>query len=103
MIGEGNTGISNSVKVKLQMMKGFIQVSRIYFIFEIVMHGVLPMISLLAGDLASDTVIALLHQSIEFLVIMSLLVMLRPRDWPEYFSLDIFENQELQSENGLES
>lgn len=81
------------------MMKGFIALCNIYFTFEIVMHGILPFVELLVGSILDETITTLVHQSMEFLITIALLGILRPRDWPEYFTLNMLDQSFSHEEN----
>jgi hypothetical protein len=73
------------------MMSGFIVVCNVYFSFELAIHGLLPMIEIFTGPLLGDTLTTLVHQSMEFIITLSLLCVVRPRDWPEYFGIGLLE------------
>lgn len=80
------------------MMTGFIAICNAFFAFEISMHGILPFLELIVGSILDETISTLVHQSMEFLIILAFMGVLRPRDWPEYFNLNILDESFSQDE-----
>lgn len=77
------------------MMKQFNYLIILYFGFELIAHAVVPIFTTIlseAIDLATiDTLMGLIHQFYEFLIVLGLLAIFRPRDWPDYFNLNILD------------
>jgi hypothetical protein len=65
-----------TLKLKISMMTKFIYIATAYFLFEIIAHGILP---LLWQDDQFDAFTTIFHQFYEFTINASLLWVFRPR------------------------
>ena len=78
------------------MMNRFTLVAVVYFFYELVVKGLVPTFN---GDSEQfDPYSNVFQQVYDLFVILCLLVILRPRVWPEYFSLEtiyqrIYDNE----------
>ena len=70
------------------MMKKFTVLATFYFMYEIIINGLIPYMR--EGEDFSP-VYVVLNQVFDFMITLSLLVTFRPRVWPEYFSLGIMD------------
>mmetsp|Transcript_25688 Transcript_25688/g.24974 ORF Transcript_25688/g.24974 Transcript_25688/m.24974 type:complete len:128 (-) Transcript_25688:233-616(-) len=68
------------------MIRKFIVIVTAYFIFELIIHGIIPAIH---QDNEFDDFTIICHQIYDFFINASLLYVFRPRAFPEYFSLGI--------------
>eukprot|EP00347_Sterkiella_histriomuscorum_P016631 403352447 len=82
------TSIYYSLSLKRNMMTKFIYIITAYFLFEIVVHGILPMMS---DDKSFDSFTTILYQFYDFTLNLAFLWVFRPRQWPTYFNLNILE------------
>jgi hypothetical protein len=69
-------------------MRKFIFISSLFFLFEIIVHGLVPF--LIAED-KFDPFTTVLHQAYDFVINTLLLFIFRARHWPEYFNLGILD------------
>jgi len=80
-----NSPLQESITLKVNMMRGFFMLGTLIFAYEIFMHAILP-IFMPTDENASVTI---MHQSYEYFLILGLLWNFRPREWPEYFNLEV--------------
>jgi hypothetical protein len=71
------------------MMKKFTIITSIYFMYEIIINGLIPY---LRDDEEFSPLYVIINQIFDFMITLSLLVTFRPRHWPEYFSLGIMDS-----------
>ena len=70
------------------MMKRFMLLMIMYYFYEIVIYGIIPMIS---QDYMFNSYATILHQFYDFTINIALLWIFRPRTWPPYFHIGIYD------------
>lgn len=70
-------------------MKKFTVLATIYFVYEILIHGIVPM---LKEENEFNPIAIIIHQIFDFMLTIGILVTFRPRQWPEYFTLGILDS-----------
>lgn len=79
-----------AISLKLSIMRQYFYVSSIYFFYELVINGLIPTFN---GDSdAFDPYANVIQQFYDLFIISCLLLVFRPRMWPEYFSLGFEAN-----------
>jgi len=81
-----------ALRLKLSMIRKFVVIVTAYFVFEVMIHGALPLI--FSADFnfeIFDKFLFILHSVYDFFINVALLYTFRPRKWPEYFFLDVIE------------
>jgi hypothetical protein len=81
-------------QLKLSIMRKFVIIISAYFTIEIINHGIIPIAlrALSADSKSYDKLATIIHGSFELVINVCLLFILRPRDWPMYFYMPIFDN-----------
>lgn len=90
-----NSPLQESITLKMNMMRGFFMLGTLIFAYEIFMHAILP-IFMPTDENASVTI---MHQSYEYFLILGLLWNFRPREWPEYFNLEVAQMMNVGDNN----
>ena len=85
-----NSPLQESITLKMNMMRGFFMLGTLIFAYEIFMHAILPIF------MPTDEN-AIMHQSYEYFLILGLLWNFRPREWPEYFNLEVAQMMNVNS------
>eukprot|EP00349_Pseudokeronopsis_sp_Brazil_P008013 CAMPEP_0202967764 /NCGR_PEP_ID=MMETSP1396-20130829/12761_1 /ASSEMBLY_ACC=CAM_ASM_000872 /TAXON_ID= /ORGANISM="Pseudokeronopsis sp., Strain Brazil" /LENGTH=155 /DNA_ID=CAMNT_0049693213 /DNA_START=484 /DNA_END=951 /DNA_ORIENTATION=- len=81
-------GLQETIEMKVDMMRKFLVIATAYFLFELFIHGVVP---IARRDQDFNDFNIILHQFYDFAINCLLLFVFRPRLFPEYFSLGILE------------
>jgi hypothetical protein len=68
-------------------MRGYYYLAIFIFGYEIIMHAILPMFT----DASTNVSLTIFHHTYEYLMILGLMWNFRPREWPEYFTLEVAE------------
>ena len=75
--------------MKVRMMKRFLGIITAYFMYEVLFNG---LFAWLKEEEEFNNFYVVLNQVFDFMITLALLVTFRPRVWPEYFTLSIFED-----------
>lgn len=81
------------------MMNKFFFICCAYFFYELVINGLIP--SFNTTEDSFDPYANVIQQFYDLIIIMSLLIVFRPRKWPEYFRVGLIDaafNDELDRE-----
>ncbi len=71
-----------------------------YYFYEIVIYGLMPMVS---TEYMYNSYATILHQLYDFTIHLALLWIFRPRTWPAYFNIGIYDGPlgDLEEEEDL--
>ena len=84
----------------MSMLRKFMIVASAFFAFEIIVHGVIPLVNMNSTEEYNAFEIVF-HQAYDFLINISLLIIFRPRVWPDYFNLGVLDILYLREEMQL--
>jgi len=87
----GVTILVPAVKQKLLIMAEYMVVAVCYFLFEIIVHGIIQFAVQQTEDV--QRFIMIFHEMFDFFVIFMLLLILRAKKYAAYFSLSLLESQ----------
>ena len=78
-------------------MKSYIKLMLFYFSYEIVYNGFIPIISNIFNwsgqkDANMDAEAGLKQHFFDLIIVSSLLIIFRPRTWPEYFHIGLLDD-----------
>lgn len=74
-----------AINLKINIMSKYFIVAGCYFFYELIINGLIPTFN---GDSESFNPFAnVIQQFYDLFIIVCLLIVFRPRIWPEYFSL----------------
>lgn len=78
--------LMEALMMKRWMLRGFFMVSTTFFSYEIFMHSFM---SLIHSSEKHNSFITIVHMTFEYLLVCFLMWVFRPREWPEYFGLEV--------------
>ena len=81
------------------MINKFFVIACFYFVYELLVNGLFPTFTDASASANFDPYRNVTQQFYDMFIITLLLVTFRPRVWPEYFGVGIFDAQE---DNGEE-
>ena len=84
-------------------MNHFTLIAWCYFLFELIVNGIVPAFQ--SEQEQFDPYTGVIQQFYDLTIIGSLLIIFRPREWPEYFSVGLLDGGQgfnNDNENGLE-
>jgi hypothetical protein len=89
-----------SINLKMRIANQFIAVMLVYFSYEIVVNGVVPVVRQASSDSLDNARHwdQIRQQYFDLLVIAALLIVFRSRAWPEFFSIGLFDGEDEQEE-----
>jgi hypothetical protein len=76
--------------LKLKMMNKFFLICCAYFFYELIINGLLPSFDNAETE-SFDPYANVIQQFYDLIIITSLLVVFRPRKWPEYFRVGLID------------
>ena len=85
----GDNPMRDVINLKISMIKKFIYIITVFFAYELVVHGIIPIMN---QDSEFNIFKTVMHQVVDYLICVALLVTYRPREWPDYFNLGIAED-----------
>lgn len=78
-----------SISLKLSMMNKYFWIVNGYFLYELIVNGLIPTIMTNSDEF--NPVDNVMQQVYDLLIIVALLFVLRPRVWPEFFSVGLLD------------
>ena len=93
--------LNEAVTLKVGIMTKFIAIAVAYFGFELVINGLIPSVELAAKQTTSRTSTSqnfnpweeVIQQYYDLAIIIAILFVFRPRNWPEFFSVGLIDGE----------
>eukprot|EP00349_Pseudokeronopsis_sp_Brazil_P010958 CAMPEP_0202978098 /NCGR_PEP_ID=MMETSP1396-20130829/84641_1 /ASSEMBLY_ACC=CAM_ASM_000872 /TAXON_ID= /ORGANISM="Pseudokeronopsis sp., Strain Brazil" /LENGTH=314 /DNA_ID=CAMNT_0049716967 /DNA_START=630 /DNA_END=1574 /DNA_ORIENTATION=- len=83
--------LQSSIQLKISMLSQFLVISSLYFVWEIVVNGLIPSFSMNQNQFKPYQNVT--QEYFDFIIICSILYVYRSRVWPEYFGVNLLEGQ----------
>ena len=90
-----------AINLKVSIMTKFIVIAVAYFGFELVINGLIPSVELASRNTTSSPSQPaafnpweeVIQQYYDLAIIVSILFVFRPRNWPQFFSVGLYDGE----------